>query len=424
MVALRGDGATRSMMNRPLVLFTTNHPFTHTGGETMFVGPELSALVALFPHVQVVPLYDTGFELPMPAGCSVDRTLAASWRRRGLYWVARATAWPGFVPELWRGWRTGGWVGAARVWRWAAVAAATRDWMRKALTGSAPPLLYTYWRGGQTLAAARWRTAHIGTLAVSRVHRYELYDDAFYPPFQPWTSVYDSLDLVIAIARQGADYLRARNVTRTLVARLGVACATKRAQASSDGVWRLVSCSTLTAVKRVDRCAMLVLELARRHPERQVEWIHFGAGPTRAAVEANLRDAPANIRARLAGLVSNDMVLAHYRSHPVDAFVLLSESEGLPVSIQEAFAHGIPVVATDVGGVCEAVDAGGDNGALIRPDAPIPEIAEALERLLLAPEAEREARREAAWRRWAIDFDARSNHAQLAAALAALDPER
>ena len=411
-------------MSRPLVLLTTNHPFTYNGGETMFVGPELPALAAAFASVQIVPLHDEGAQLPLPGGCTVDRSLAARWRGRPLYWAARAAGWPGFARELWRGWRMGGWVGAARVWRWAAVAAATWDWMREALAASAPPLLYSYWRGGQTLAAARWRGEHAGTVAVTRVHRYELYDEAFDPPFQPWTSVYRALDVVIAIAQHGADYLRARGVARIRIARLGVAAATQRTQASSDGVWRLVSCSSLTSVKRVDRCAMLVAEIARRHPERRVEWTHFGAGPERGGVEASLRSAPANLRSTLAGQVPNDVVLRHYRTHPVDVFMLLSESEGLPVSIQEALAHGIPVLASDVGGVGEAVDAAGDNGALVQPEAPMPLIADALERLLLASEPERAARRQAAWQRWALAFDAVRNHAQLAAALVAIQVDQ
>jgi glycosyltransferase involved in cell wall biosynthesis len=409
-------------MTRPLILLTTNHPFTHTGGETMFVAPELPALVSAFGSVLVVPLHDDGRPLPLPAGCRVDRGLAERWRGQRWRWALQALRWPGFWRELRRGAAAGGWVGAARVWRWAAVAAATWRWLQATPAAAQAPLLYTYWRGGQTLAAARWAAGHANTQAVTRVHRYELYDEAFTPPFQPWTSVYAGLALVIAVAQQGADYLRARGVERTRVARLGVAPAPRRAAASADGAWRIVSCSSLTPVKRVDRCAALVCELARRHPARRVEWAHFGAGPTRAAVDAVLRDAPPNLHATLAGQVANDAVLAHYRDHPVDAFVLLSSSEGLPVSIQEALAHAVPVLACDVGGVAEAVAANGDNGALVAADAPPDQVAGALEALLLAPPAQRDARREAAWQRWSRDFDAEHNHAELAAALASTEP--
>lgn len=46
-----------------------------------------------------------------------------------------------------------------------------------------------------------------------------------------------------------------------------------------------------------------------------------------------------------------------------DAFVLASNNEGLPVAVMEALALGLPIVATDVGGVPEAVNA--TNGVLV-----------------------------------------------------------
>src|SRR5699024_2552699 len=41
-----------------------------------------------------------------------------------------------------------------------------------------------------------------------------------------------------------------------------------------------------------------------------------------------------------------------------DIFVLLSKSEGLPLSIIEAMREGIPVIASDVGGVSEILQHG------------------------------------------------------------------
>jgi glycosyltransferase involved in cell wall biosynthesis len=66
-----------------------------------------------------------------------------------------------------------------------------------------------------------------------------------------------------------------------------------------------------------------------------------------------------------------------------DAFVLSSRSEGFPVSILEAMAAGLPVVATDVGGVAEAV-VQDETGDLVPPGDP-QALAEALERLVADP---------------------------------------
>jgi glycosyltransferase involved in cell wall biosynthesis len=405
-----------------LVLLSTNFPFTYTGGETMFIAPELPHLARAFAAegVTVVPLFDSGAELPLPEGVGLDRRLATDWRRRRLLAYLRAPAWPGFLSEMWRGARQGGWVGAVRVWRWAAAAQAVWRWLPQALKPGEPVLLYTYWRGGATLAAARWAAMHPACAAVTRVHRYELYEDAFSPPFQPWTAVYARLDRVIPIAQHGLDHLRRFGVSeqRLHLARLGVPALSARTAPSDDGVLRLVSCSTLTPVKRVPFTAQALCAFARLHPRQPLHWTHFGDGPERAAVQAVLDAAPPNLQVTLAGRVDNAVVLAHYAQQPVDLFLLLSASEGLPVAIQEALAAGIPVLATAVGGVPEAVLANGDNGGLLPVSADEAAVARALQALLIdSPPAVRNQRRQAAWQHWATHFNAPCNHQTLANAL-------
>ena len=85
-------------------------------------------------------------------------------------------------------------------------------------------------------------------------------------------------------------------------------------------------------------------------------------------------------------------VLAWWRRASIG--VLSSESEGMPVSLIEAAACAVPVVATRVGGVEELVE-NGVSGLLVRPADPVG-LADALERLLEDPEL---AARMAFWQR-------------------------
>lgn len=190
-------------------------------------------------------------------------------------------------------------------------------------------------------------------------------------------------------------------------------------RASDDGVLRIVSCSWLLPLKRVPLTAAALVAVARAHPGRAIRWTHFGGGPELPAVQAALRDAPPNLHAQLPGQVDPARVLAHYAAEPVDLFVLLSQAEGLPVSIQEAVAAGIPVLATDVGGVAEIV--GPDNGQLLPAEPSLAEVVAALERLCFKlGAAERRSLRRGSLARWARDFDAEGNHARTAQVLRTL----
>lgn len=100
--------------------------------------------------------------------------------------------------------------------------------------------------------------------------------------------------------------------------------------------------------------------------------------------EAAVR-AAASPTARLLGAKPHDEMPALYRD--ADVFCLPSWFEAMPLSILEAMASGLPVVATDVGDVPRVVEHG-ITGLLVppkRPDA----LAEALAELLGDPERRR-----------------------------------
>ena len=111
--------------------------------------------------------------------------------------------------------------------------------------------------------------------------------------------------------------------------------------------------------------------------ERPVHWTHFGGGEEEDAVRAAVARCPQHISVDLRGMVLNKKIIAHYKSKPVDVFVHLSHLEGgVAIAIQEAASFGIPVIATDSGGVREIMRPG--TGVLLPRMATAREVAEQL----------------------------------------------
>lgn len=94
----------------------------------------------------------------------------------------------------------------------------------------------------------------------------------------------------------------------------------------------------------------------------------------RAAADSGVGD-----RIHFPGLRTDiDAVLATF-----DVAAMSSDFEGLPLFVFECMAHATPLVATDVGGLRDAVD-DGRTGLLVPPRDPVA-LAEALERLVADP---------------------------------------
>ena len=125
-----------------------------------------------------------------------------------------------------------------------------------------------------------------------------------------------------------------------------------------------------------------------------------GEGPDRAELESEIGRLGIGDRVHLLG-ERRDVPELLARA---DVFVLSSASEGMPVSVLEAMAAGLPVVGSKVGGIPELV-VDGETGLLVEPGDP-DELAAAIGRLAADPELRRqlgEAGRERAQGRFALD---------------------
>jgi glycosyltransferase involved in cell wall biosynthesis len=96
-------------------------------------------------------------------------------------------------------------------------------------------------------------------------------------------------------------------------------------------------------------------------------FLAVGTGPDKDAVQTRIQQLGISERFRLMGFVSDAELPSFYNA--ADLFVLPSKSgEGLPLVSLEAMSCGVPVIATDVGGIREIVPEA--CGKFVPPDQP------------------------------------------------------
>lgn len=234
-------------------------------------------------------------------------------------------------------------------------------------------VFYSFWMNENALALAvlkyRKKIEHF----VFRANGFDLYDVQAkyqYIPFRPF--IFKQADKMFAVAKKGSDYMRSFNVCPEKITYsyfgtgdLGVSVF------DPNEKFTIFTCSDLRKIKRVD--AMIDILSFIKFP---VKWIHHGdKGDSEKVFYEKLKQLPPNVEFVLHERKENySDVLQFFKKNHFNLFVLLSSIEGLPVSLIEAMSFGIPLLATDVGGVSEVINE--SNGVLIERDFNPNEVAE------------------------------------------------
>ena len=165
-----------------------------------------------------------------------------------------------------------------------------------------------------------------------------------------------------------------------------------------------MTCSYLTEVKRL---SLLIKALAIC--KSPITWTHLGGGALLAQLTEQAQNSlPSNILWRFTGVLDNQEILEFYQREPADVFINMSSSEGLPVSIMEAMSYGIPVMATNVGGTAELVNA--DNGFLWSATVTPENIAQTIKDFHDLPMYQKRLKRQAAFQTWRNVVNAESQY--------------
>lgn len=138
---------------------------------------------------------------------------------------------------------------------------------------------------------------------------------------------------------------------------------------------RLVFVGRLTAPKR-PLLLLQALALCSSEMQKKVCAIIVGEGEQYEQLDRYARTHP-ELSIELAGSLPRKQVVDVLEQS--DIFVFLSDWEGFPMTILEAMSVGLPIIASDVGGVGEIVDT--ENGILL-PSNEVEVVHRALERLV------------------------------------------
>jgi glycosyltransferase involved in cell wall biosynthesis len=162
-----------------------------------------------------------------------------------------------------------------------------------------------------------------------------------------------------------------------------------------DGEWQLVQACRLVEKKGLLTTLAAFRRLVSDYPKARL--VIAGEGPLRDVLTRRIDELSLGNQVRLTGFLSQEDLREIYREshifiHPSE-LAADANQEGIPNSMLEAMASGLPVVATRHGGIPEAVQEGVD-GFLV-PERDEPALYEALLKLVNQPDLWRQMGKQA-----------------------------
>jgi colanic acid/amylovoran biosynthesis glycosyltransferase len=244
--------------------------------------------------------------------------------------------------------------------------------------------LYSYWFDNRTFGLAKFKKKFPRVRVITRAHRWDNFfyvNPNEYLPFRPW--IIKFIDGVFPISEAGSAHLKTHlggyfdEKIRTY--RLGVDINLNvKNHLKCRNELKVVSISFVSKVKRIDR----IIEALSQVQIGRIEWTHIGRVPENQSSLVNLANEKLSnlpgIKFNFQGEQSKQQVIRFLSEGNADVLICTSESEGIPVSMMEALALGIPIISLNVGGTSELVKSK-YNGSLLNQEASIETIANTLE---------------------------------------------
>ncbi|MCP4740960.1 MAG: glycosyltransferase, partial [Actinomycetales bacterium] len=343
---------------RSIILLARDYPF---GLGEAFVEDEVARLAREGPLV-VLPAFNAcgGPPRPLPEGVVLDEGLAGRGPgflfRPGLLFQLISAAGrelrtrPRIFGSFRAMFRLAGYLyRAGRVLAWVDDARRTGDPVRRVMA---------FWSNAEAFGMALAIRRDPSITLVARSHRFDVWEEenpGDYLPFR--RELAQAAHKLLPSSREAADYL-VRSIPveqeKVAVAPLGVEPPFEPRPWAGRAEILIVSCSTAAVVKRLPLVAASIAKASAEDPERSWRWVHLGGGE--AQIRSVIADGPGNLELELPGWLPREAIYRFHRDRQPNCLVNLSSSEGVPLSIMEALAMGVPVVATAAGGTGEMVD--------------------------------------------------------------------
>ena len=242
---------------------------------------------------------------------------------------------------------------------------------------------------------------------VCRMHGFDLYEFRHnnYIPYK--ADILENASICTFISEHGRNYATKLYPSIKSKSKLHYLGAKKMGENIVDPGRRfhIVSVSRAVPLKRLE----LIVE-ALKLVKIPVKWTHIGDGYALDKVKKSaqeIADFNEHCEVEFLGWLDPKAIQSYFSENGINALILVSETEGLPVVIMEAFSASIPVIATDVGGVSELVNA--ENGVLLNSNPEAIEVADAIELLANESIELHDTRRKTAFQSYSASFHLKRN---------------
>lgn len=236
-------------------------------------------------------------------------------------------------------------------------------------------IMYFYWGKGASNILPF--LSKINAKKVVRFHGGDLYNynTGGYLPIQE--AILKETDLAVFISKHGQQYFMIKFPKLRLNSEISYLGTNDIgiSNRSNDNILRLLSCSGVIPLKRL----FLIYEALQTVSDYELEWTHIGYGTDFEKLKNTVQKSRNNVRVKLLGRIPYHEVLTYFQTNMIDAFINVSSTEGLPVSLMEAISFNVPVIGTDVGGISEIVTP--ETGILLSSNPTVSDIVDALNKI-------------------------------------------